>query len=323
MPITDVIRDPGRLTLTVVADFAVPRERLWDAYLDPRQIERFWGPPGWPAMFLRHDGSPGGRSLYRMIGPDGDSSSGYWEWIAVDAPRFFEVKDGFANQDGSPDIDMPDMRMIFEFSDTVEGSRLTTTTYFNSEEELEQLIGMGMEEGMRSAMSQIDAVVEDLSTFAAGRRTEAHELGERQVRISRIIRGSIEQVWLAHHEPELLQKWMLGPDGWTMPICQVAQQVGDSFRYEWENIDGQRFGFTGRLIESISPWREVTTEAMIGVEETEALNELTLVPVSGGTLLTLVIAYPDAETRRQALGTGMVDGMEKSYARLERKVLGE
>jgi uncharacterized protein YndB with AHSA1/START domain len=199
---------------------------------------------------------------------------------------------------------------------------VTVTTRFGSLEELEQLIGMGMEEGMRTAMGQIDAVVADLATFAAGRATESAILSDTQVRVSRIIRGTVEQVWRAHHEPELVRRWLLGPDGWTMPVCEIAQRVGDAYRYEWETEDGEsRFGFTGELRESASPYREVTTERMIGTEGPSTVNELTLTPVDGGTLLTLVITYPDAGTRDAILATGMTDGMETSYARLEAEVL--
>ena len=72
MPITAVDRDPNALTLTITADFPVSRQRLWDAYADPRQLEKFWGPPGWPATFSRHDFTPGGFSHYYMTGPDGE-----------------------------------------------------------------------------------------------------------------------------------------------------------------------------------------------------------------------------------------------------------
>ena len=104
--------------------------------------------------------------------------------------------------------------------------------------------------------------------------------------------------------------------------CEVSKKVGDSFRQEWEMNDGtQRFGFEGELLESEPPYREVTTERMIGMEGPGATNQLTLTPVEGGTLLSLVITYPSKEIRDMALGTGMVDGMESSYARLEREVL--
>ena len=321
MPITSVERDLDAATLTVVADFPVPVRRLWDAYADPRQLEKFWGPQEWPATFSRHDMAVGGRSAYAMTGPDGESSRGYWEFVAVDAPHSFEVLDGFAGEDGEPSTEMPSMRMVFVFSETPEGSRLTTTTHFGSLEVLEQLLGMGMEEGMRSAMAQIDDVVADLASFAAGRAAELQLLDDTHVRVSRIIRGTPEQVWRAHHEPELMRQWLLGPDGWTMPVCEIAASVGDTYRNEWEKADGtERFGFTGELLEQLPGVREVTTESMIGMDGPPTINELTLTPVEGGTLLSILIAYPSLELRDMIIGTGMVDGMETSYARLESQL---
>ncbi|HLS15676.1 MAG TPA: SRPBCC family protein [Beutenbergiaceae bacterium] len=324
MPITSVERDAEALTMTIIADFAVPLPRLWDAYADPRQLEKFWGPQGWPATFTRHDMAPGGRSEYYMTGPDGQRSGGYWEFLTVEPGRSFEVRDGFNGPDGSPDPAMPSMRMTFEFIATDDGARLRETTYFNSVAELDKLIEMGMEEGLRSAMSQIDEVVADLASFAAGRATEAQILSDTRVRVSRVIRGEIEQIWAAHHDPVLLRRWLLGPEGWTMPVCEVAVEVGDTYRYEWEQHDGEgRFGFTGALLEAQPPYRTVTTEQMIGMDGPGTRNELTLTPlaVGTGTLLSLVITYPDAELRDTVLATGMTDGMETSYARLETEVL--
>lgn len=308
--------------MTIVADFTVPLRRLWDAYADPRQIEKFWGPVEWPATFTRHDMAVGGKSQYYMTGPDGEKSVGYWEFLSVDAPNSFEVLDGFAGEDGEPNAEMPNMRMVFAFEATDTGSRLTSTTYFNSAEELEQLLEMGMEEGTLSAMSQIDQVLDDLASFAAGRATEAQLLSDTQVRVSRVIRGTVDQVWAAHHDPELMKRWLLGPDGWTMPVCEIAKNVGDTYRNEWEDANGEnRFGFTGELLESQPKFREVTTENMIGMEGSGTTNELTLTPVEGGTLLSILITYPSKELRDMVLATGMTDGMETSYARLESEVL--
>ena len=328
MPITAVNTDVDALTLTVVADFTVPVRRLWDAYLDPRQIERFWGPPTYPATFTRHDGYPGGLTNYYMTGPEGDRSHGYWKWVVVDECRSFEVRDGFATEEGELNDELPSMSMVFEFQETALGSRLTTTTSFDSLEQLEQVMAMGMEEGMREAMGQIDAVVEDLASFAAGNGTELQLIGDTQARISRIIRGTVDEVWRAHHEPELVRRWQLGPDGWTMPICEIGLAVGERYRSGWESEDGQgSFGFTGVVQEFDAPHRSVTTEAMWTPDDPDAanspvvLNELTLTPVEGGTLLTYIATYPDTATREMVLATGMVDGMETSYARLEREVL--
>src|SRR5690606_37279265 len=138
MPITSVDTDHENLTLTIVADFAAPKQRLWDAYADPRLIEQFWGPETYPATFLRHDMFPGGQSRYVMTGPEGEVSAGYWEFLSVDAPDSFEVLDGFCGDDGEPNREMPSMRMVFRFEETEEGSRLVTTTYFTSLEDLEQ-----------------------------------------------------------------------------------------------------------------------------------------------------------------------------------------
>jgi uncharacterized protein YndB with AHSA1/START domain len=323
MPITSVTSDAEALTLTVVGDYAVPVERLWEAYADPRQLERFWGPETWPATFTRHDMAEGGRSHYYMTGPDGTTSHGWWRFLAVDPGRRLELEDGFGDEKGNPQEEMPSMRMVFTFEPTATGSRFTSVTTFPSLEAMQQLAEMGMEEGLRSAMGQLDHVLRDLASFVADRATGMQILGDTRVRIARVIRGSLEQVWRAHHEPELLRRWMLGPDGWTMPVCEVATEVGDTFRYEWEAADGsQRFGFEGELLETAPPHREVTTERMMGVQAPETVNEMTLTALPAGTLLSLVITYPDAETRDAILDTGMTEGMELSYQRLEREVLG-
>jgi uncharacterized protein YndB with AHSA1/START domain len=322
MPITSVSSDADALTLTLVGDYDVPIQRLWQAFVDPRQLERFWGPVEWPATFTRHDMAVGGHSQYYMTGPDGTVARGWFRFLAIEPERRIEVEDGFALEDGAPDPAMPTMRMTFLFEETSSGSRFTGVTRFQSLEDMERVLELGMEEGMRSALSQLDAVLADLASFAADRATHAQILSDTRVRISRIIRGPAAEVWRAHHEPDLLQRWLLGPDGWTMPVCQVATGVGESYRYEWEAEDGsQRFGFQGEVLEWEPPHRSVSTERILGTEGPHTVNELTLAPVPGGTLLTLVITYPNVELRDTILATGMTDGMEVSYRRLEEEVL--
>lgn len=322
MPITSVTSDPHALTLTVVADYPVPVERLWDAYADPRQLERFWGPEQWPATFTRHDMAVGGRSDYYMKGPDGTIAGGWFRFLAIDPGKRLELEDGFSDEAGMPNNAMPTMRMVFTFESTASGSRFTNVTTFPSVEAMEQLVQMGMMEGMRSAMGQVDQVLADLASFAASRGTEAQLLSDTQVRVSRVIRGTPAMVWRAHHEPALMQRWLLGPDGWTMPVCEVATTVGGRYRYEWAQVDGdQRFGFEGELLESEPPYRSVTSEGMIGMDGPTVRNELTLTPVQEGTLLSILITYPSKELRDMILGTGMTTGMEASYSRLERELL--
>jgi uncharacterized protein YndB with AHSA1/START domain len=161
MPIRSVTSDPEVLTLTVVGEYPVSVKRLWEAYADPRQLERFWGPEEWPATFTRHDMEVGGRSEYKMTGPDGGSSRGWWRFIAVEPGKGFEVEDGFADEDGRPNDAMPTIRMVFTFEPSGTGSRVQSVTHFPSLKAMEQLVEMGMVEGLRSALGQLDGVLSD------------------------------------------------------------------------------------------------------------------------------------------------------------------
>ncbi|WP_314853785.1 SRPBCC family protein [uncultured Microbacterium sp.] len=319
MPVTDITTDPENLTMTLVADAAAPVERLWQAFTTPDQLARFWGPPGWPARFTSFDLRPGGRVDYHMTSPQGQRSGGSWEVLSVDEGRSFEVNDSFVGDDGEKLEGFPSMRMVFSFEPTDAGSRLTNTTYFTSAEALEQVVALGAIEGSRMAMNQLDVVLQDLRDYAEGKGTRTEILDDQHVRITRLIEGPRELVWRAHHEPELLKTWMLGPDGWQMVECEV----GDEYRYIWQQGDDEasRFGFEGETVLSEPTWRAVTTEAMIGTDGPSTLNDLQLYEEDGATLLTLLIAYPDAETRDMILATGMTEGMEASYARLEETVL--
>ncbi|KKX99198.1 SRPBCC family protein [Microbacterium sp. Ag1] len=323
MPVTDVITDADNLTMTVVADFAAPIERVWSAYSDPRQLERFWGPPGWPATFTAWDHTVGGRAQYSMNGPRGEKSSGSWEFISIDAPNAFEVIDSFVDENGTPLDGFPAQRMTFAFESTADGTRMTTTSHFDSVDALEQVVEMGQVEGIKMAMAQLDAVLQDLRDYAQGKGTRLELLDDTHVRITRLVDGPRELVWRAHFEPELIRKWMLGPDGWEMTECVAATEVGQSYRNSWAPVgdtEGQPFGFEGEALLIDAPRRAVTTERMQGMP-TETLNDLNLYEEDGATLVTLLIEYPDKETRDMILATGMVDGMESSFARLERELL--
>ncbi|MDQ7876815.1 SRPBCC family protein [Microbacterium sp. QXD-8] len=320
MPVTDVTTDPEALTMTLTAEFAAPVERVWDAFTDPRQLERFWGPPGWPATFTSFDFAPGGRAVYHMTSPRGEKSYGSWEFLSVAEPRSFEVLDAFADENGTPNTDLPVSRMVFSFDGTAQGSQLRNITYFSSAEALEQVVAMGMIEGATMAVNQLDRVLEGLRAYAAGKGTQTEILDDTHVRITRLIEGPIDLVWRAHQEPELLEKWMLGPDGWRMSVCEVDPSVGGRYRYQWEPVEGgegEAFGFDGETLLSESPRRAVTTEHMTGTDYPSTLNDLNLYEEDGATLITLLIEYPDKETRDIVLATGMTDGMETSYARLE------
>ena len=164
MPLTSVTKDAATLTLTVVGDYPVPQQRLWDAFADPRQLERFWGPPFAPATFTRHDFRVGGRAEYFLSLPDGKKWSGSWKFTAVNPIRSFEARDG---EDNAEDPNMP-ASMTFTFEATPTGSRFTSVTRFESVEAMEQS-SVGMEEGLRAAMPQLDVVLAERSAGAYSR----------------------------------------------------------------------------------------------------------------------------------------------------------
>ena len=159
MTVEHVIKDTSNLTLVMTATFNASAERVWQLWADPRQLERWWGPPTYPAKVGEHDLVPGGKVTYVMTGQEGDQHHGWWRVVAVDEPRSLEVVDGFADATGTPNPDMPTTKMLVVLSEEAGVTRMVTTSTFTSLESMEQLVSMGMEEGMRTAMGQIDAIL--------------------------------------------------------------------------------------------------------------------------------------------------------------------
>ncbi len=324
MPVTSVTTDPEALTMTLVADFPAPVERLWGAFADPRKLERFWGPPGYPATFERYDLRPGGTSHYWMTSPEGERFYGHWEFVEVEAPHRIVVLDSFADAEGRIDPSVPTGRMTLVFESTAAGSRFTAVSESPTAEALEQVLAMGQAEGMTQAIGQLDTVLADLREHALGAGTRTEILDETHVRITRAFDASRHLLWRAHTEPELMRRWLLGPEGWTMTVCENELRVGGAYRTAWApeaGHPGEPFGFEGENLVIEPERRMVTTERMSGTDLPGTVNDLTFDEADGVTLLTLLVTYADAAQRDMILATGMTDGMEASYARLEREVL--
>lgn len=160
MSVTDISKDLDALTMTVTAEYDVAAERAWQLWADPRQLERWWGPPTYPATVVRHELAPGGSVTYYMTSPEGDKYHGYWEVLEAAPPRHLLVNDGFGDADGKPNPELPNTIMRVSIDDREPtGVRITIVSTFASLEALEQLMAMGMEEGLRAAMGQIDEVL--------------------------------------------------------------------------------------------------------------------------------------------------------------------
>jgi uncharacterized protein YndB with AHSA1/START domain len=163
MTVINIDKDPDTLTLTIICEFDAPIERVWMLWADPRLLERWWGPPTYPATFVDHDLTAGGSVTYFMTGPEGDKHAGWWNVTAANPPRELHLVDGFSDANGNPNTDMPTTAMAVTLDDIeTGGTRMAIASTFPTLDAMEQLIAMGMEEGIASALGQIDRILEEL-----------------------------------------------------------------------------------------------------------------------------------------------------------------
>lgn len=160
MSVTTVQKDMDAGTFTVVAEYRATVDRMWRLWSDPRQFERWWGPPTHPATVTQHALRTGGTVRYHMTGPEGETYHGGWRVLAVDPPHRLEFEDFFADEDGDENPDMPVSTTTVAVTDEGGGvARMTIETRYASPEAMAQVLEMGMEEGIKSALGQIDAIL--------------------------------------------------------------------------------------------------------------------------------------------------------------------
>lgn len=146
--------------------------------------------------------------------------------------------------------------------------------------------------------------------------------GDTQIVITRRFSAAPAHLFRAHTEPALIQRWMLGPDGWTMPVCHSDARPGGMFRFEWTNGEGISFHATGEYLE-VAPQRIVHVERMFLPDPTPDNHvETRFEPDGTGTRMTMTMTLPDAEARATVIASGMEDGLEDSFARLESILAG-
>ena len=145
--------------------------------------------------------------------------------------------------------------------------------------------------------------------------------GDKHVVVIRRFAAPPEAVYRAHTEAKLVQKWMLGPEGWTMPVCVCEARPGGKIRYEWADGKGGGFYLTGEFVELVPFSRIVHVERMhLPNPCPDNQVETRFEPDGSGTLMTMRMTLPDAQTRKAMLASGVEQGMEASYVRLESMV---
>lgn len=152
---------------------------------------------------------------------------------------------------------------------------------------------------------------------------------EREVKVTRSFRAPRGLVYRAYTEPQLVQRWLLGPPGWSMPVCEMDVRVGGRYRWRWRSDkDGSEFGFSGTFREVQPESRLVHTEAYEpggvadGYPEDNTIVVVSFTEESGVTTVTTLIDFGSKTARDAALSTGMTDGMEQSYQLLDRLLAG-
>jgi len=157
LSVTSVETDYDNLTITLIADFDAPIERVWEMWSDPRELERWWGPPDYPATFETLELTPGGEAVYVMTGPNG-SMRGRWCVTAVDPPTSLEFTDAFAGPDGGQIADTP-FAVSVRLTARDTGTRMEMHLAFDRRDDMEKLLSTGIVEGLRQAVGQIDALL--------------------------------------------------------------------------------------------------------------------------------------------------------------------
>lgn len=162
MTVKAVRKDLDQSTMSIEAEFSEASDRVWELWADPRRLERWWGPPGYPATVTEHALVVGGAVRYFMTGPEGERYHGGWNVTNVDEPYRLEFEDFFTDEDGRENLELPRTRTVVSIDDDSGTTRMRIESHFPSSEAMAQMLEMGMEEGIRMAVGQADAILAEL-----------------------------------------------------------------------------------------------------------------------------------------------------------------
>jgi uncharacterized protein YndB with AHSA1/START domain len=159
MTITSVHTDYDSLTITLIAQFGHPIDRVWELWSDPRKLEQWWGPPGYPATVEKHALTPGGEVTYSMTGPEGEQHRGMWRITSVDPPTSLQFTDAFADSVGVPLEDAPVSEISVQLLEHEGGTRMELRIAFETREDMERIVEMGTVEALKHGVGQMDVLL--------------------------------------------------------------------------------------------------------------------------------------------------------------------
>lgn len=166
MTVLSVDKDASAKTMAITAEFDAPVDRVWQLWANPRLLERWWGPPEYPTTVEGHDLTSGGRITYFMTSPEGERIDGDWNIVEADAPNWLVIEDADVADDGTPNDGNDLTRMEVAIASAAGKTRMVVTSFFSSTVGMEEVLATGFEEGMQQVMSQIDAVLAEVTADA-------------------------------------------------------------------------------------------------------------------------------------------------------------
>jgi uncharacterized protein YndB with AHSA1/START domain len=154
--VSSVDTDYDGLSVTLIAEFGYPIDQVWELWSDPRKLERWWGPPGYPATVETHELTPGGEVTYFLTGPEGEQHRGMWRVTSVDPPTSLRFTDAFADSDGAPVEDAPVSEISVLLLEQEGGTRMEVRMTFETREDMERIVDMGTVEALKQGVIQME-----------------------------------------------------------------------------------------------------------------------------------------------------------------------
>lgn len=302
--------------IVITRIFNAPRELVFKVWTDPAHVAQWWGPKGFTTTVTELDLHPGGKWRYVMRGPDGTEYPVKGVFREIVPPERIVTSDEFDQGfEKVMNTDLPSgIVMTAVFEDLVGKTKLTLQIIHPTAEDRRKHEEMGVVAGWNSSFDYLD---EHLAKRVEHKGTSLTLTlpSDREIVMTRVVNAPCHLVFEAWTNREHVPHWMLGPAGWTMPICEIDLRPGGAWHFVWRRSDGTEMEMHGVYKEITPPERLVSTESW-GGDWPETLNTLILSEENGKTTIMIRMLYPSQEARDAALKTGMKEGVSESYDRL-------
>jgi uncharacterized protein YndB with AHSA1/START domain len=317
----------------VTRTFDAPRALVFKAWTELERLARWWGPKGFTWVSSKLELRPGGIFHYCMRSPAGQEICGKFVYREIVKPERIVFVNSFSDETGGTVRAPFDPNWPLEILNTltfVEQEGRTTLTlrgYPTGATEAERKVFgdqfKSMEQGFSGTLDQLDEYLKESSEKAStGRKTSfVKEPGKPTIVMQRVFDAPRKLVFEAWTKPEHTSRWMLGPSGWTMPVCEIDLRPGGAWHFAWQHSNGDKMEMRGEYREVSPPERLVSTESW-GGNWPETLNTLELEEKDGKTTLTQTMLFPSVEARDRAAKSGMEEGVEPSFNRLADVLTG-